>query len=83
MALSKAGADRQEMHEHLRQASMLAGCNSAGANPLAVILSGSEVTRIERRSDSCIDSYSHRLGDASTLFAGAEYPPGIGIFRKF
>jgi adenylosuccinate lyase len=68
MALSKAGADRQEMHEHLRQASMTAweSILAGDSNPLAELLANREsLTRyLDPDQIRMLMDYRCHLGDA-------------------
>jgi adenylosuccinate lyase len=68
MALSKAGADRQEMHEHLRQASMAAweAISAGGSNPLADLLENHESLTRYLNPDQIrmLMDYRCHLGDA-------------------
>jgi len=69
MALSKAGADRQAMHERLREHSMQAweAVQAGKPNPLAQQLKQDEEIRryLGETDPSVLMDAAHHLGDAS------------------
>jgi len=70
MALGKAGADRQVMHEYLREHSLTAwtAVQSGNPNPLAELISHDpEITRYLPADELCnLMDATHYLGDAPT-----------------
>jgi adenylosuccinate lyase len=69
MALVKAGADRQEMHEHLRRHALTAWemIQSGGANPLAANLTADAhiLQYLDAGQISALMDYSQYLGNAA------------------
>ena len=69
MALVKAGADRQEMHEHLRRHALTAWemIQSGGANPLAANLAADAhiLQYLDAGQISALMDYSQYLGNAA------------------